>query len=350
MALRKLLRCGMGIMLAAVTLQGLARSTWAGEVSSNSDPAGVVRMSDQRRATYSTMQGPIRPVAFEAGMSCGQTPTSCRVGTARGAHPGACANGACGRGPGAGNACCGCNGSACGAYPGACANGACGRGPGAGNVSCGCNSAGCGRGQCVAGCDCQSRNGAHRPGTCPCCRPPYRTYTFRDMRNTIDRSGDGVGRMAGNLRDSAGDWSEYLDDGRTGAFYELCPEHGEPMCQKCNSWWACQCAMFRARNEEQSRILHAHCKGKLAYFCPMGNCGQGVPPLGWYDMVYAAGPNYFDPRDGQLYAAQGYGVPISVPLAPTVRHTMNYSNGMPSSRLTPISTVIPPRSVWNQSW
>jgi hypothetical protein len=108
--------------------------------------------------------------------------------------------------------------------------------------------------------------------------------------------------------------------------------------------------MFRARNEKQSRLLHAHCKGKMAYFCPMGNCGQGVPPYGWYEMVYAADPNYCDPRDGQLYAAQGYGVPISVPLAPTVRHTMNYSNGIPSSRLTPISTVIPPRSVYNQCW
>ncbi len=320
MVMRKLLRCGIGMMLAAVTLQGFAQTTWAGEGSSNSGPAGVVRMSDHRRVMYAPMQGPIRPVAFEAGVSCGQTPTS------------------------------GCVGSACGVHPGGCANGACGRGPGAGNARCGCNGACCGRGQCVAGCDCQSRNGAHRPGTCPCCRPPYRTYTFGDMRNTIDHSGDAVGQMAGNLRDSAGDWSEYLDDGRTGTYYDHCRAHGEPMCQKCNSWWACQCAMFRARNEEQSRILHAHCKGKLAYFCPMGNCGQGVPPLGWYEMVYAADPNYFDSRDGQLYAAQGYGVPISVPLAPTVRHTMNYSNGIPSSRLTPISTVIPPRSVWNQGW
>jgi hypothetical protein len=170
------------------------------------------------------------------------------------------------------------------------------------------------------------------------------------MQNTIDHSGAAVGRMAGNWRDTAGDWSEYLDDGRTGAFYDLCPAHGEPMCHKCHSWWACQCAMFRARNEEQSRIWHAHCKGKLAYFCPMGNCGQGVPPVGWYEMVYAADPNYFDPRDGQLYAAQGYGVPISVPLAPTVRHTMNYSSGMPSSRLTPISTVISPRTSQMRCW
>ena len=292
-------------------------------------------MSDQRRVIYSPMQGPIRPMAFEAGMSCGQTPTSGCVGSSCGVHPGACANGACANG-------------AC--ANGACANGACGCGSGAGNARCGGNGACRGGGQCVAGCDCQSRRGAHRPGTCPGSCPPSRTYTFRDMKNTIDRSGDAVGDMAGNLRDSAGDWSDYLDESRTGSYYDRCRAHGVPMCQKCNSWWACQCAMFRARNEEQSRIWHAHCKGKMAYFCPMGNCGQGVPPLGWYEMVYAADPNYCDPRDGQLYAAQGYGVPISVPLAPTVRHTMNYSSGIPSSRLTPISTVIPARSAWNQCW
>ena len=81
----------------------------------------------------------------------------------------------------------------------------------------------------------------------------------------------------------------------------------------------------------------------MAYFTPMGNGGEGVPKFGHYQLVYAADPNYFDPRDGQVYAAQGWGVPMSVPLAPNVRYTMNYSSGMPASRLTPISNVVPLR-------
>ena len=58
-------------------------------------------------------------------------------------------------------------------------------------------------------------------------------------------------------------------------------------------------------------------------------------------MVYAVDPNYFDGRDGQLYSAEGYGVPMAVPLAPNVGHTYNYSWGLPASRLTPISNVAP---------
>lgn len=41
-----------------------------------------------------------------------------------------------------------------------------------------------------------------------------------------------------------------------------------------------------------------------------------------------------DPRDTRLYSAQGYGMPIAVPLAPVVKHQYNYGWGLPSSRLT----------------
>ena len=59
--------------------------------------------------------------------------------------------------------------------------------------------------------------------------------------------------------------------------------------------------------------------------------------FGSYDIVYAADPNYFDSRDGRVYSAQGYGIPMSVPLAPNVEHAYSYGWGIPSSRLTPIS-------------
>lgn len=42
---------------------------------------------------------------------------------------------------------------------------------------------------------------------------------------------------------------------------------------------------------------------------------------------------YCDPRDTRLYSAQGYNVPVTVPLAPVCR-TCNYGWGVPSTRLT----------------
>ena len=79
----------------------------------------------------------------------------------------------------------------------------------------------------------------------------------------------------------------------------------------------------------------------LGYFMPDGCCGQGCPSSGNYHLQYSANPDYFDQRDGRVYAAQGYGTPVAVPLAPNVSHTYNYGWGIPSSRLTPISTRAP---------
>ena len=98
--------------------------------------------------------------------------------------------------------------------------------------------------------------------------------------------------------------------------------------------------------------MHYHCRekralvrDKLGYFIPTGNCGQGTPPFGHYSMVYPVNPQHFDGRDGQVYAAQGYGGPVAMPIAPVVNHTYNYGWGMPSSRLTPISHPVSPAQV-----
>ena len=82
----------------------------------------------------------------------------------------------------------------------------------------------------------------------------------------------------------------------------------------------------------KSPFLHHHQKG-----C----CGKGCPPAKHYNLTYAANPDYFDQRDGKVFAAQGYGIPVAVPLAPNVGHTYNYGWGIPSSRLTPISRIQP---------
>lgn len=83
--------------------------------------------------------------------------------------------------------------------------------------------------------------------------------------------------------------------------------------------------------------LGGYLKCKFGFLCPDGNGGAGMPLFGKYSRVYPNDPSYFDGRDGQVYGAQGYGTPVSVPLAPVVGHTYNYGWGVPSSRLTPVS-------------
>ncbi|MBA3313543.1 MAG: hypothetical protein H0T47_09700 [Planctomycetaceae bacterium] len=74
---------------------------------------------------------------------------------------------------------------------------------------------------------------------------------------------------------------------------------------------------------------------------PVPGCfGQGAIG-GCYGRVYAVNPYYHDFRDGAVYAAQGYNAPIAVPLAPNVDYQMNYGWGVPSSRMTPVSRVVP---------
>lgn len=84
------------------------------------------------------------------------------------------------------------------------------------------------------------------------------------------------------------------------------------------------------------------CRGRNLFgLHPSGCGGAGCPPFGWYQMVYPADPHYFDARDGKVYATAETGVPTVVPLAPVVRYQYNYGWGTPSSRLTPVSRVMP---------
>ena len=116
-------------------------------------------------------------------------------------------------------------------------------------------------------------------------------------------------------------------------------------CLNNNPLAAClsgQAAAHRARNRLASANMNAYLRCKLGYFIHEGSGGVGSPLFGHYKVVYPVDPHYFDGRDGQVYAAQGYGGPVSVPLAPTVRHAYNYGWGIPSSRLTPVSNIPAP--------
>jgi hypothetical protein len=69
--------------------------------------------------------------------------------------------------------------------------------------------------------------------------------------------------------------------------------------------------------------------------------GYGCRFLDWhcYTMAYPVNPWYYDARDTRVYAAVGFGAPMTVPLAPTVQTQVNYGWGIPASRITPISRV-----------
>ena len=108
-------------------------------------------------------------------------------------------------------------------------------------------------------------------------------------------------------------------------------------------------------DDDDCRFHHGICGIPIPMLCLPLPCLPGVPlpglglmgrgpqgPLGGsYGRVYALNPYYHDFRDGAVYAARGYNAPISVPLAPNVNYTMNYGWGVPSSRMTPVSRVVP---------
>ncbi len=114
----------------------------------------------------------------------------------------------------------------------------------------------------------------------------------------------------------------------------------------------CQCFFCRLRHCCKAPYCHLHnCLYADCHLCKClyaegpyrrgdrGGWHREVPAIGCYYMAYPVNPYHFDQRDGRIYAAQGYGYPVGVPLAPNVEHTYNYGWGLPSSRLTPVSRM-----------
>jgi hypothetical protein len=114
-----------------------------------------------------------------------------------------------------------------------------------------------------------------------------------------------------------------------GQYQTDCQYGSGQACPDCYQGHSCR------HPRSQAMIDYMHCK--FGYFIPTGAGGAGVPLCGKYARVYPDDPYYFDQRDGQAWGAQGYGIPMAVPLAPTVGHAYNYGWGTPSSRLTPVS-------------
>lgn len=111
-------------------------------------------------------------------------------------------------------------------------------------------------------------------------------------------------------------------------------------------FWRGQQFNYLSRNQRLANHL-------FGWLIPSGCGGQGCPPCGKYGITYADDPAYADSRDAQAYGAQGYGVPMTVPLAPNVRYAYNFSWGTPSSRLTQIGSYDPqtsPQPLYRQTW
>jgi hypothetical protein len=88
---------------------------------------------------------------------------------------------------------------------------------------------------------------------------------------------------------------------------------------------------------------HSCCGIWHTCLCGGADHGYGYRFLDWngYTLTYPVNPWYYDVRDTRVYAAAGFGAPMTVPLAPTVQTQVNYSWGIPASRITPISRVAP---------
>lgn len=137
---------------------------------------------------------------------------------------------------------------------------------------------------------------------------------------------------------------------------EECEERNE-RCQKCKNKRSC---FLRGRcNNGCGNGCNGGCNNGCSGDCndgcnngcgccnlrnfpyPEGCGGRGCAIVDKYSMVYATMPEYADPRDGRVYAHEGYNVPVAMPLAPNVHYQYNYGWGIPSSRITPISRFIP---------
>lgn len=171
------------------------------------------------------------------------------------------------------------------------------------------------------GCD-----GCHINGCDSCC-----SYCNGDG---CDYCGVGTATVGGGLFNRLTD----CPHGYPGTGCSICDTRAVVNRNACASFLGDQAAMARARRRHANAGFNAYLRCKLGYFLPSGGaCGSGAKLFGHYTRVYADDPGHFDGRDGQIYAVPGYGGPVSVPLAPNVRHAYNYGWGVPSSRLTPVS-------------
>ena len=103
----------------------------------------------------------------------------------------------------------------------------------------------------------------------------------------------------------------------------------------------CRLNPYESQCEETAWFRHWHarsCRWNRYWYGVYRRDGAGA---GKYEIYYPLNLQHFDQRDGKIYAAPEWGIPMAVPLAPNVEHTYNYGWGVPSSRLTRVSAPVP---------
>ena len=204
-----------------------------------------------------------------------------------------------------------------------------------GNASQGCGTGACGGHPCASspytGCNGSCQTGYCNGSSCNSCQSCNSCNSGKAKR----------GRKS-NQCDSC--YSDGYND-RMCTLFAKAPENTHGTNQP-GAWWNAQTRNYQTRNQRLSNHL-------FGWLVPSGCGGQGCPPFGKYQVTYANDPGYTDGRDGQIYGAQGYGHHMSIPTAPNVRQSYNYSWGTPSSRITPFGQYAGPGPVTtgpHQSW
>jgi hypothetical protein len=220
--------------------------------------------------------------------------------------------------------------------------GSCGYGQPSCESACnsGCNTGhGCNRGSCYAATDCNmifsSADASGMPACwcqdCNCAPCQCRDHQGHRRRNGRNGNEECDEECDGECNDGTTFFAHSVDSGTGSACRDF--YHGHAMS-------------FHNKNARLADKL-------FGWMIPSGCCGQGCPPFGKYHMTYADQPDYINPNDTQIYATHQYGMPITVPLAPNVNHTYNYSAGIPSSRITTIGNYNPqtaPQRLPHQTW
>jgi len=338
---------------------------------------GVARTADLRPAVGVASTTALRAARQDAATAAAQPAAPAAAAKA---DKNACAETPCGEGGNDGKGC-GENGKGCGCGRKGCKEGcgesSCSCGENCGGVE-GCNGAGGrssgngllgrlfgGKGSAAgshrsgaAGGRTVARNGDHAGNSAQSGKG--HGSGLNDGSGAGNGQGTAHGGNAGQAGSDAGGLSghggRHGHGGQNGSIYHPASPghwfggHGAGVCQHC------QCNPCRCNGGYGPGFVDY---GDKVFQClfgwavPSGACGQGLPLVGKYNMVYANQPGYVNPADTRLYSAQGYGMPMTVPLAPTVNHQYNYSSGIPSSRITTIGTWNPmtsPQPLPHQSW
>lgn len=101
----------------------------------------------------------------------------------------------------------------------------------------------------------------------------------------------------------------------------------------CNCDRGCDCCKYRWRGQGDpagGHSGHTWCGCKLWH-------DYHWTDAGFYRIAYPLNPGFYDQRDGRIYAAQGYGIPMAVPLPANVKYACNRGWGVPSTRMSRVS-------------